>query len=310
MLFSSPIFFLFFVVYFLLHLVLPARYRIVLIIVGSTVFYSYWNIWLTWIPYLLIILAFIGAIWMMDVNNSGTRRRRMVVVVVAILMPLLITKYSNFIYADVFGPLFNYSGRLTNWALPLGISFVTFTLIAYVIDVYQGRYPLERQASMLAGLVLFFPHLIAGPILRPSDLLPQLHRPRRAVMKRVVLGLAIFSLGLVKKLVFADPVAEVVDHVYNQSAISLTTADYLFAIYGFSLQIYCDFSGYTDMAIGSAIMLGVKLPTNFQRPYLSTSIVEFWRRWHITLSHWLRDYIYIALGGNRRGYCRQMPPST
>jgi D-alanyl-lipoteichoic acid acyltransferase DltB (MBOAT superfamily) len=147
--------------------------------------------------------------------------------------------------------------------------------------------------------VLFYPHLPAGPILRPHELIPQLERARRALPRRLAVPIAIFTLGLVKKLVFADPVGEVVDAAYSGSGESAALA--LLAIYAFSVQIYCDFSGYTDMAIGLALLLGIRLPTNFLRPYASTSLVDFWRRWHVTLSLWLRDYLYIPLGGNRHG---------
>lgn len=242
---------------------------------------------------------------MMDTPEIAHKRQRLLLVVVALLLPLLIVKYTNFIYQDVLGLITGHHGRLVNWQLPLGISFVTFTLIAYIVDVYSGRYHLERNAGMLAGLVLFFPHLIAGPILRPAELLPQLHRPKRRLGVLAVFGIAIFSIGLLKKLVFADSLSDVVGQVFLPGATSLTGPEYLLGIYGFALQIYCDFSGYTDMAIGSALLLGVKLPTNFQKPYASSSVVEFWTRWHITLSKWLRDYLYIPLGGNRSGYWRQ-----
>ena len=190
--------------------------------------------------------------------------------------------------------------------MPLGISFITFTLIAYLVDVYAGRYKLEKNISLLSGLVLFFPHLIAGPILRPSDLLPQLQRKNRKLIVYFIFGLSIFTVGLFKKLVFADTLAPHVDAVFTDQQLNLTKIDYVVAIYAFAIQIYCDFSGYTDMAIGCAIVLGVKLPNNFDRPYTSASIIEFWTKWHITLSKWLKDYLYIPLGGGRVSYARQV----
>lgn len=305
MLFSSPAFFLFFCAYLLLHVLLPLRMRLALIVVGSSVFYGYWNPYYIWLPFALMLIAYRGAIFVMDSTGVIDRKRRLFLVVVALLAPLLAVKYTNFLYQDVLGLLTGQHERLVDWQLPLGISFITFTLIAYVVDVYSGRYRLERSAGMLAGLVLFFPHLIAGPILRPAELLPQLHRPKRRLGVRAVFGVAIFSIGLLKKLVFADSLSEVVEHVFQAGAVGLTKTEYLLGIYAFSVQIYCDFSGYTDMAIGTAIVLGVKLPTNFQRPYAAASVVDFWTRWHITLSKWLRDYLYIPLGGNRHGYGRQ-----
>jgi alginate O-acetyltransferase complex protein AlgI len=153
---------------------------------------------------------------------------------------------------------------------------------------------------------MFFPHLIAGPVVLPRQLLGQLDRPRAALPVNYLGAVFLFSLGLVKKLVFADQVAGFVNPVFKDPALGWTCLDYWLAVYGFALQIYCDFSGYSDMAIGLGLLLGVKLPTNFDRPYCSQSIVEFWQRWHITLSNWLRDYLYIPLGGNRHGMAKQV----
>jgi alginate O-acetyltransferase complex protein AlgI len=309
MIFSSPPFFLFFSIYLLFHLAIPARYRLALIIAGSTFFYGYWNPWYVWLPYLLLLIAFFGAQWIEKARGTSGQFRRAALVVGLLLVPLAVIKYTNFLFEDVLGLFLGFKGQLVHWAFPLGVSFITFTMIAYVVDVYRGRYPLETRPGLLTGLVLFFPHLIAGPILRPSDLLPQLDHPqpaRRALGVRFVFGLAIFSVGLFKKLVFADTLAAPVRAVYEGASPGLGSADYLLAWYGFCIQIYCDFSGYTDMAIGVAIVLGVRLPINFMQPYASASIIEFWRRWHITLSTWLRDYVYIPLGGNRKGISLQV----
>ncbi len=307
MLFSSPPFFIFFAAYLLLHMFVPLRWRLTLVIAGSAFFYAYWNPYYAWIPFAYIALAYFGAIWMMGREEARDRRLRLAVVIALLLVPLVVVKYAGFIYNDVLSPILAHASQWnTPWSLPLGISFVTFTLIAYVVDVHAGRYRLERNAAMLSGLVLFFPHLIAGPILRPAELLPQLHHPKPGLGPLAGLGLAIFTLGLVKKLVFADSFAEPVERAFAPGGAGLTAADYALGIYGFALQIYCDFSGYTDMAIGAALVLGVKLPSNFERPYTATSPIEFWRRWHITLSRWLRDYLYIPLGGNRFGFARQL----
>lgn len=307
MLFSSPSFFFFFAIYFALHVLLPARWRLGLIIVGSTIFYGYWNPYYVWVPHALMLIAYGGTIWIEKARGTPRHRFRLASLIVVLLLPLAAVKYTNFIYNDLLGPIFDVQGRVSDLALPLGISFVTFTMIAYVVDVYRGRYAVERNVWRLAGLILFFPHLIAGPILRPKDLLPQLSHTRSALRRlgpRIVFGLAIFSLGLFKKLVLADPIGESVDAVFNNNA-ERSAAAYLLAIYGFAVQIYCDFSGYTDMAIGVAIMIGVRLPNNFMNPYAATSIAEFWRRWHISLSTWLRDYLYIPIGGNRGSSVRQ-----
>ena len=301
MLFSSPAFFVFFLVYLCFHLTVPARYRVWLIIVGSTVFYAWWRVAYTWLPYALMATAYFGAMWMERAPDDGSRRQRATIAVVILFVPLFVFKYTDFVYRDVLGPVFGFRRALLNLPLPLGVSFITFTLTAYVVDIYKRKFSGHQPASTVMAYVLFFPHLIAGPILRPYELIPQLNQPRQAALRRIAVPLAIFTLGLVKKLVFADQIADAVDAVYQQSAGNVTAPSALLAIYGFSAQIYCDFSGYTDMALGLALMLGVRLPTNFLRPYTADSIVDFWRRWHITLSYWLRDYLYIPLGGSRHG---------
>ncbi len=185
-------------------------------------------------------------------------------------------------------------------ALPVGISFFTFQAISYVVDVYQGD--AERASSIdVAVYLAFFPHLVAGPIVRAREFIPQLARPRDP--RAIPAGLALFLIagGLVKKIVIADLLAtRIVDPVFG-SPEAHSALEVLVAVYGYAVQIYCDFSGYTDMAIGLALLLGFRFPQNFDRPYAATSLAEFWRRWHMTLSRWLRDYLYIPLGGNRGG---------
>ena len=300
MLFSSPAFFIFFVIYFACHLIIPRAYRVYLIIVGSTIFYAWWKVEYVWIPYLLMAIAFCGAAALSRAKGSA-RVALAAATIVLLFLPLAVFKYADFLYSDVLGPLFGWHGKVLNLALPLGVSFVTFTLTAYVVDIYRGKFPAHNRPSTVLAYVLFFPHLIAGPILRPDELIPQLEHPLPARLRRLAVPLAIFSVGLVKKLVFADQLADVVDPVFTSGGSVLGAPEALLAIYAFSVQIYCDFSGYTDMAIGLALMLGVRLPNNFLRPYAAESLIGFWRRWHITLSFWLRDYLYIPLGGNRGG---------
>lgn len=301
--FSSPPFFAFFALYLVGHLLVPLRYRLVLIIIGGTIFYGYWNPAYVWVPHVLIALAFFGSLWLDSGKTQTSRRRRLIGTVVALFLPLAFFKYANFLYRQVFGLLAPVQDRLLDLPLPLGISFVTFTLVAYVVEVYRGSFSAQRDYGMLTSHAVFFPHLINGPILRPHELIPQLERPRRLLDAGFVAGVAIFSVGLVKKLVFADPMSAVVGVAYAATGRP-TAGDYVLAIYGYSLQIYCDFSGYTDMALGLALLLGVQLPQNFNRPYAAASIIDFWRSWHISLSAWFRDYVYIPLGGNRRGPVR------
>jgi alginate O-acetyltransferase complex protein AlgI len=309
-LFSDHAFFVFFAVYLTLHFLIPPRARIYLIIVGSTVFYAWWRVVYIWLPYALTLIAWSGTLWLDSAKDDHARKHRLIITIVALFVPLVVVKYAYFIASDAPRPLLGGPTAVADvsflkFALPLGISFVTFTLTAYVVDVYRRQFSVERDLIKMLGYALFFPHLIAGPILRPNELLPQLGQLRRAIDARFTLGAALFAIGLVKKVVFADTIAILVDHVYNQKS-GISGWEYLLAIHGFSVQIYCDFSGYTDMAIGLAYILRIRLPTNFRRPYAASSIIEFWRRWHITLSFWMRDYLYIPLGGNRQGRPRQM----
>ncbi len=302
MLFSSLDFLIFFLAYFGLHLITPYNYRIYLIICGSSIFYAWWKIEYIWLPYFLMAIAYGGMRWIERAPSTWKRRARFVATLIVLFLPLVIFKYTNFFYQDVLGPIFGWQGHLLDVPLPLGVSFVTFTLTAFVVDIVNGKFPSTKHPSTVLAYILFFPHLIAGPILRPAELIPQLESPRRSILP--VAAIAIFSIGLIKKLVFADSIAAVVDAAYAKDALSSPEA--LLAIYGFSAQIYCDFSGYTDMAIGLAMLLGVRLPNNFSRPYAAVSLIDFWRRWHITLSHWLRDYLYIPIGGSRYGLPNQL----
>src|SRR5579872_1104676 len=245
MLFSSPIFFAFFAVYFILHLIVPRFARIGLIIIGSTIFYAWWKASYVWLPYLLMAIAYAGVLWIEAAKESTRRKRRLMLTICALFLPLVLFKYTDFIYRDVLGPISGFHDKILNLPLPLGISFVTFTLTAYVVDIYKGKFAGKVSLATLTGYVLFFPHLIAGPILRPIELIPQLRNPRPALSAHFYGGLAIFTVGLVKKLVFADQIATMVDAAYKAGTISAPAA--WLAIYGFSMQIYCDFSGYTDL---------------------------------------------------------------
>ena len=273
-------------------------------------FYAWWRVDYVWLPYLLTLIAWSGAIWIDRGEGALARRQRLTAVIAALFAPLLVVKYAYFLLVNILAILpatLQAQGQADayRFALPLGISFITFTATAYVVDTYRSKFPVEKSLRKLLAYVMFFPHLIAGPILRPNELLPQFSRWQRALGARFTLGIALFAIGLTKKLVFADMIAGSVDHVFSSAAQQPSGWEYLLAIHGFSMQIYCDFSGYTDMAIGIAYLLRIRLPTNFRQPYTARSIVEFWRRWHITLSFWLRDYLYIPLGGNRRGEGRR-----
>jgi alginate O-acetyltransferase complex protein AlgI len=236
--------------------------------------------------------------------SQSARKRAVTAAVVFDLALLGVFKYLGFFVSEMDHALDSIGlGSplpLVQIVLPIGISFFTFQAISYVVDVYRRVTP---PASLMDVAILqaFFPHIVAGPIVRANELLPQLRTPRDP--RSVLAGPAIFLIvgGLIKKTVIADELARrIVDPVYSDPA-SHSAGELTLAFYGFAAQIYCDFSGYTDLAIGLALLLGYQLPENFNRPYLALSIQDFWRRWHMTLSRWLRDYLYIPLGGNRGG---------
>jgi len=305
MLFNSPVFFIFFLIYCIFQHSLKSNHQLYLIMVGSTIFYAYWYPYYIWMPYVLIFIAFWGALWINNEKKKNYRKYRLIVVIISLVLPLLFFKYTLFLYNEVLCIFFNCNDLVFNYPLPLGISFITFTMMAYVIDVYLHNFYVVNKWSLFSSYTLFFPQLIAGPIIRPKELIPQLEEKRLHISQnQIILGATIFSVGLFKKMVIADPIAEIIDPVFN-NANGLNAWHYLLALYGFSVQIYCDFSGYTDMAIGSSQIIGITLPNNFKQPYLAVSVKDFWRRWHITLSNWLRDYVYIPLGGNRNNCIAQ-----
>ena len=212
-------------------------------------------------------------------------------------------KYTNFLI-ELINPLLYEPLSLTNILLPVGISFYTFQSLSYIIDVYRGNIkPLNRLLDY-AFYVSFFPQLVAGPIVRARDFIPQIHQPLAVNRQMFSTGVFLIIAGLFKKAVISDYISlNFVDRIFDQPEL-YSGLENLLGIYGYSLQIYCDFSGYSDMAIGIALLLGFHFPKNFDSPYKSQSITEFWRRWHISLSSWLRDYLYISLGGNRKGKLR------
>jgi D-alanyl-lipoteichoic acid acyltransferase DltB (MBOAT superfamily) len=296
----------FFVVVFILSWALmphPKAWR-PFILVASYAFYG----WVDWRWVLLLIASSVVNTFAAQVisrtPSAQTRKRALLAAIVFDLGLLATFKYLGFFVDETNGFLDSLGlGSplpIVQIVLPIGISFFTFQAISYVVDVYRGE---TRATSLMDVAILqaFFPHLVAGPIVRANELLPQLRTPRdpRAVLAGP--GLFLVAGGLIKKTVVADELARrVVDPVYNDPAAH-SGGEILLAFYGFAAQIYCDFSGYTDMAIGIALLLGFQLPQNFNRPYMALSLQEFWRRWHITLSRWLRDYLYIPLGGNRGG---------
>ena len=308
MIFTSFEFVAFFVVLLLLRSLMKSfSAEKWLLLIASWLFYMSWNP-----PFVLLLiftsnLDFYVGRWLAGTDNARTRRLLLTASLIANLGILAYFKYTNFFFETWHGLLgsvgIQFDPFLLNVILPAGISFFTFQSMSYTIDVYRREIPACKSLRDFLLFVAFFPQLVAGPIVRAADFLPQLFKSQRAGWQAFESGLALFALGAIKKLVISDQIAGHVDLIFTQpgnyDALSL-----LLGAIGFGLQIYCDFSGYSDMAIGCARMMGYEFCINFKMPYSATSLTEFWRRWHISLSTWLRDYLYISLGGNRRGPTR------
>lgn len=277
------------------------RTKKVLLLVGSYFFYACWDYRFILLLGALSLFNFLAGARIYASQDRDAKRRWLVAGIVFDLLTLGVFKYFNF-FASSLNNLFAPANiRLPHLEiiLPVAISFITFEVISYIIDIYRGKNK-PAQVLDLSLLVAFFPHLVSGPILKPGHFLPQLSREIRIEWKNLEYGVQIFLLGMVKKVVIADRLASFVDPVF-QSPVAYSPGTVWLAVIAYAIQIYCDFSAYTDMAIGSARCLGFEFPPNFNMPYISRNITEFWRRWHISLSTWLKDYLYIPLGGNRKG---------
>ena len=273
--------------------------RHVLLLLASYVFYGWWNWRFCFLMLGLTLVAHFCAL-----HLSGPRRK--LILTLGVVFPLLVLgvfKYYNF-FTDSFCQAFGIARSSALRILPpVGISFYTFQSLSYTIDVSRGRLEPEHDFVRTALYVAFFPQLVAGPIVKAGEFIPQLYAERRMQLDSLAAGVQIFAFGLFKKIVLADNLSVFVDAVHRSpSAYSGLTL--LLSAYAYSLQIYCDFSGYSDMAVGCARILGYELPRNFNLPFLSRNVSELWKRWHISLSSWLQDYLYIPLGGNRRGQAR------
>ncbi len=299
MLFNSLDFVLFFVAFATLFFVLRPKFRWLLLLAGSYFFYMFWK----WeFIFLIIISTLIDYYCGRAMSLRATQKERKPFLLISLCANLGILFF--FKYFDFFSSSVNAIAGSTfpglNLILPMGISFYTFQTLAYSIDIYRGNITYEKHLGRFALYVTFFPQLVAGPIERADKLLPQFQsNSQKLDYGRVTSGLTQMLIGFFKKVVVADTISIYVNHVYGSHDL-YTGFTLLFATYLFAIQIYCDFSGYTDIAIGGARILGYDLMENFRTPYFSKSITEFWRRWHISLSTWLRDYLYIPLGGNRQ----------
>ncbi len=298
---------------------LPRRWvtaRVCVLVVASFLFYAVWNASLAFLVTATATLDYGLARWMDRIDRRPLRRAVMFFSVGINLGVLAYFKYRGFFLDELFDVLTRFGGAPSwgklsplNVLVPFGISFYTFEAVSYAVDVFQRKVKAERSLPHFLLFILFFPHIIAGPIVRAGDFLRQAHRVRRWNWVRVQLGVQLLLMGLFKKLAIADRMALFCDGLpdkpgplldpaaYNSSAVWL-------AVLAYAVRIYADFSGYSDMAVGTAHLFGFKLTQNFNMPYLARNVQEFWQRWHISLSTWLRDYLYIPLGGSRCGPLR------
>jgi alginate O-acetyltransferase complex protein AlgI len=307
--FNSLTFVAFFAIVLLLH-AMPFGWttKKVNLLIASYLFYAAWNppfVILLWIS---TIVDWYAAQKLVHAEKQSARRAWMLLSVIANLGMLGYFKYGHFLL-DNFSTLmagfgFHYTPPAWDIVLPVGISFYTFATLSYTLDVYLRRAMPARKFLDYALFVTFFPHLVAGPIMRPTELVPQFEHPHRASGDQLRFGLVLMTLGLFQKIVLADSfLAKAAETIYDGDKIP-GALDAWFGTLAFSGQIFCDFAGYSTTAIGAAMCLGFAMPDNFRFPYAAIGFSDFWRRWHITLSSWLRDYLYIPLGGNRHGEAR------
>ena len=295
MIFSSGLFVFLFLGFTFIYMLLQKKNTARILFVCFFSYYFYYKSSGTYF-FLLAVVTVVDFIlaWLMDRTETKMKRKALLMVSLCTNLGLLVYfKYTNFFFNTIYDIF-----------LPVGISFFTFQSLSYTIDVY--RHNLKPLNSLLeyAFYVSFFPQLVAGPIVRAKDFIPQIRQP--LFVSREMFGQGVFFIisGLFKKAVISDYISvNFVERIFDNPGL-YSGLENLFGVYGYAMQIYCDFSGYSDMAIGIALILGFRFPMNFNSPYKSVSITDFWRRWHISLSNWLRDYLYISLGGNRKGKLR------
>lgn len=302
MLFNSLEFLIFFPIVISAYFLTPSRYRWILLLIASYYFYMCWKA-----EYIVLIAISTLTDYFAGLQIAKTHNKKRKKLFLGLSIIVNIGLLASFKYANFFGR--NLNLLFDKWnvlseipyfdvLLPVGISFYTFQTLSYTIDLYNDRIKPEKHVGIFAVYVSFFPQLVAGPIERAGRLIPQLKKKVHFDYERVRNGLLLMLWGFFKKMVIADRLAEYVNQVYNQP-FDHTGLQQLIGTYFFSFQIYCDFSGYSDIAIGIAMIMGINLMNNFKRPYFAQDIREFWKRWHISLSTWFRDYVYIPLGGNK-----------
>jgi len=307
MIFNSIAFAVFLPIVFILYWILPHKFRWLLLLISSYYFYMSWNVKYVVLIFFTTAVSYICALMIEKTQSIKLKRFYMITAITISSSVLFFFKYFNFFSENICTILNTFAIQLQpitlKLLLPVGISFYTFQTLAYVIDVYKGEIKAEKHFGHYATFISFFPQLVAGPIERTKNLLPQIKSEHLFCYDKAVYGLRLMAWGFYKKIIIADNLAVYVDKIYNNLEQYQGFA-LIIATLCFTFQIYCDFSGYSDIAIGTAKLFDIDLMTNFKSPYFSASIHEFWSRWHISLSTWFKDYVYISLGGNRCGKLR------
>lgn len=301
MLFNSLLFLFFFVIVTITYYLIPPRFRWIWLLMASCYFYMYFKPVYVLIIFATILIDYTAGILIERSRGKHLKKLFLVVSLITNIGILAFYKYFNFIADNINLVLHHFHTPeipFINIILPLGLSFHTFQAMSYTIEVYRGKQRAEKHLGIYALYVMFYPQMVAGPIERPQNILPQLHTRKQFSSDNIISGIYTMSIGFFKKVVIADRLDMYVSPVFSNPK-GHSSLDLVIATYFFALQIYCDFSGYSDIAIGAAQTLGIKLMDNFNMPYLSTNVSDFWRRWHISLSTWFRDYLYIPLGGSR-----------
>lgn len=309
MLFNSVAFAIFLPIVFILYWILPAKSRWILLLAASYYFYMGWNAKYIVLIFAVTVISYICAIIIEKIHDTRIKKMCILLSAFTILGILFLYKYFNFFFNNLTIIADKFSIKLNPYVLklvlPVGISFYTFQTLSYIIDVYRGEIKAEKHFGYYAAFVSFFPQLVAGPIERASNLLPQIKKEHDFKYEKASYGAKLMAIGYFKKIVLADTLAQYVDTVFSDVYSYHGFTLFLTSLF-FTVQIYCDFSGYSDIAVGTAKMFGIDLMDNFNSPYFSVSMHDFWRRWHISLSSFFRDYVYIPMGGSRCGKIRNM----
>ena len=304
--FNSLAFLIFLPIVVILYYILPHKVRWIMLLIASYIFYTYWNFSLIFLILTTTLVSYLSGILIEKTEKESLKKLYLIITLVVCLGILVFFKYFNFLSHSVTALIRLFGGETVDFTLdlilPVGISFYTFQTLSYVIDVYRGQLKAEKHLGYFALFVSFFPQLVAGPIERPEVLLPQLKTEHKLDKNNLLIGFRIMVAGFVKKVVIADTLAVFVDRVFNSQDIgSVTGLAAFLGIILFLLQIYCDFSAYSNIATGCAKMLGIDLSVNFKEPLLSESVSSVWSRWHITLNSWFTDYVYTPLNMKSMG---------